>query len=248
MNVLLNGLNVEISGLSDSKSDSDELFTNLIVPSLLGNILGLVGFPFFTSWRSLLSATSFSKDLLKFSLNMPCCEILFITMLALIDKSTCCVTLSLVHCDPDHWWLSMSRVKTAQLSGEWSVVCLLSPGSDDPWSVPEMTLDWAELSPSLQSLTQRADPELWKCYSYQVENCQLLEITRWWLRVLWPASFLEILDNSEIQMHAVQCGQLTHRQDRRSVVMLRWRIFINDDSKGDSRNYTIYRDCILLYF
>ena len=49
MNVLLNGLNVEISGLSDSKSDSDELFTNLIVPSLLGNILGLVGFPFFTS-------------------------------------------------------------------------------------------------------------------------------------------------------------------------------------------------------
>ena len=122
-----------------------------------------MGIPFSTSYKSLLSATSFSKDLLKFSLNMPCCDILFITMLLHWSKYILCnskVGRSAVMTEHELWagWKLLGSAGT--LCECW--LPRLSPGSDDPWSVPEMTLDWAALSPSLRPLTQRTDPELWK--------------------------------------------------------------------------------------
>merc|ERR1719273_412130 len=83
LNFLLKGLNVvEISLLIESNSDSDELLTSLITLGPVGNeVLCLLGITFLSILRSLLSATNFSKDLLKFSLNIPCCESLFMTML-----------------------------------------------------------------------------------------------------------------------------------------------------------------------
>ena len=70
----------------------------------------------------------FSKDLLKFSLNIPCCEILFMTMLNHWPKYILCNSIA------GRWWLSetlsMELLPCAAVSRLWwSLVC----SRNDTW-------------------------------------------------------------------------------------------------------------------